>query len=345
MTWHEPGGSLFRLCRSGRPLCDISPYYRLPAGESSRGLAMCGCALSLWPTGTEHVSGCSEACVREEKQGCHLRESMNLKRALTAVLVLFTISGCQPPPRIDASSEEALKASIEEVRRALPEEKRNRFDESIIILNFKDVDLKGKLLDKLAGRSVTDGNTKGPLHGKTADEVIAEANRILAERREKERKQARAEIEELEARRKRSQEDREQLERFEVLRSRFFKERVGFLGPQPFVELSVRNGTAQTVSRVHFIGTLASPDRSIPWLRERFSYRVEDNLEPGQDGTWRMPMNPFSAWGTTDVPEDVVLTVEVDELEGPKAKTLYSRRGFGEADARRLTLLKEQYEL
>ncbi len=270
---------------------------------------------------------------------------MILKQVFITILVFGICSGCQPAPRIDASSEEAMQTSLERVREALPEKKRTRFDESLTILNFQEQGLKGDLLDRLGVPSRMDEEKKSLIHGKTADEIIAEANRVLTERREKEREQARAEVAELEARRARSEEDRTHLERFKVVRSRFFKERVGFLGPQPFVELTLRNGTSETVTRVHLTGTLSSPDRDVPWLRERFSCWNEDPLEPGEVATWKMPMNPFSAWGLTQVPEDVILTVELDELEGPKAKTLYSRRGFSPADAGRLKLLKEQYDL
>jgi len=238
-----------------------------------------------------------------------------------------------------------MAASLEQVRAALSEEERAKFDESVNVLTFNELDVRESLIRTLTGRSPAGDRKKNVLHGKTANEVIDEADRILEERRKKEREQALGEIAELREKKDRSREARAQLKKFKVLRSRFYKERVGFLGPQPFVELSVSNETGQVVSRAHFIGTLSSANRSIPWLKERFSYRIEDNLNPGQEGTWVIPMNPFSPWGTTDLPDDAVLTLDVDELEGPGAQTLYSRRGFTEADARRLERLREKYDL
>jgi len=267
-----------------------------------------------------------------------------LKRT-TLIVIFLAITACQPAPRVDTSSEEALKASLDRVRESLSEDQRVRFDEAVNMLTFRERDLKEALIRGLTGRSGTEEDAMNPLHGKTGKEIIDEAGRILEERRRKEREQALGEISELEKKRTHSREAREQLDRFKVVRSRFYKEPVGFLGPQPFVELTVRNGTAQVISRVHFVGTVGSPDRSIPWLKERFSYRLERNLEPGEEETWLIPMNPFSSWGTTDIPDDGVLTVEVFELEGPGGKSLYSRRGFSDEDMRRLIMLKEKYNL
>jgi hypothetical protein len=60
------------------------------------------------------------------------------------ILFIFTILlafGCGDP-KIDTSSDEKMKASIEQVRQSLPSNKRAEFDDAIKIIAFSSLDLK-----------------------------------------------------------------------------------------------------------------------------------------------------------------------------------------------------------
>jgi len=54
---------------------------------------------------------------------------MTLRRLLIPV-VLLLLAGCGPA-RIDASSDESMKRSIERIRAALPAEEKSRFDKAL----------------------------------------------------------------------------------------------------------------------------------------------------------------------------------------------------------------------
>ena len=99
--------------------------------------------------------------------------------------------------------------------------------------------------------------------------------------------------------------DRKMLEKFEVKRSRFYKRKKGkyYITEEPIVELTVHNGTDAAISRVYFKGTLASPNRSVPWLQDDINYGISGGLEPGETITWYLAPNMFSNWSTVKSPK------------------------------------------
>jgi hypothetical protein len=147
----------------------------------------------------------------------------------------------------------------------------------------------------------------------------------------------------LETKRAKSESAREQLKKFKVVRSRFYKREQEFMGKQPIIELTVKNGTDQAVSRAYFEGTLASPDRSVPWHKDTFNYDISGGLEPGEEATWKLAPNMFSDWGKVDAPPDAVFTVTVERIDGADGEAVYSTREFDESDRKRLAELKKKY--
>lgn len=256
-----------------------------------------------------------------------------------AVLSLALFLGACSKPTIDASTEESMKASIVQVRESLPQDKRAEFDRAMQIMTFSQVDLSSLMTDGAIGADSTISKMKSSLNGGTGEQVMAEAGRITQERKAKEREQALAEIKELQGKQASAKAAKADLSKFQVIRSRFYKEKRDFIGEQPVIELTVRNGTAHAVSRAYFVGTLASANRSVPWMKDDFNHSISAGLEPGEEKRWTLAPNMFSNWGSVDAPADAILTVEVEQLDGADGKTLFSTRDFTEDDAQRLAKL------
>lgn len=268
---------------------------------------------------------------------------MRLAQFFVLVSVI-AVTGCSEPT-IDASSEESLKSSVENVRESLPSSKQDEFDSAFQMIAMSRIDFADLMAEGQADTGLLEKRMRDAVHGKTADEVINEADRLREERRQREREQAIAEIQELEQKRQRTEAAREELKNFEVLRSRFYLEEREYMGAQPIIELNVRNGTEHAISRAYFEGTIASPDRSVPWHEDGFNYSISGGLEPGEEASWRLAPNQFSGWGSVDAPSDAIFTVTVDRLDGPDGEPVLSVREFSERDAERLEQLKRQYEL
>lgn len=263
------------------------------------------------------------------------------KAALLLGVIVILLSSCAK--KIDGSSEEAMKASITEIKNSLNDEKKEEFEKSIMLIMFHGLDF-GTLMQGGEVEEPT-SDIRSKLDGKTADDVIAEAERIRAEIEKKTKEQAKGEVEELYQKMEQAEKDKVMLAKFEVKRSRFYKQKQGtyFVTEEPIIELTVMNGTDKAVSRVYFVGTLASPNRSIPWIKDDFNYEISGGLEPGEEVTWHLIPSILSDWGKVDAPKDAVLTVEVKQLDGPDGEEMYSVNNFGEEEKERLEKLLTSY--
>jgi hypothetical protein len=260
------------------------------------------------------------------------------------LIILLSLAGCSEPT-VDATTDESMKASIAKVRAALPESKKAEYDEAIQLMAFSQINLKSLFSEGAAGSGNLEGKVKDAVHGKTGNQIIAEANQIKIEREKKQEEQAIQEIKELEEKKQNSSKAREQLKQFEVLRSRFYKKKKQYLGEQAIIEVSVRNGTQHAVSRVYFNGVLASPGRSVPWYEDSFNYSISGGLEPGEEASWSLAPNMFSGWGKAEAHEGAVFTVTVDRLDGAGGEAIFSANEFGEREEKRLSELKEKYNI
>lgn len=264
----------------------------------------------------------------------------------TCLLAVFASFACSSP-RIDTSSDDKMKSSMERVRSSLPEDRRAKFDEAVATIGMSKIDLGGALAAAMAGKTPNPeqmiGEAKAALNGKTADEIIAAADKIVAERKAKERDAALKEIAELVKERDAAKLAAAELAKFEILRAKFSQQK-DFIGmKQPRIELRVKNGTGKSISRAYFVGTLSSPGREVPWLKEDFNYPIAGGIEPGEEKTWQLAPNSFSPWGAVDAPKDAGLNVTVTRLDGPDGEPLFSTTDFTEEDAARLASLQKGY--
>lgn len=246
------------------------------------------------------------------------------------------LCGAACTKRIDTTTDESAQKSIKAVRDSLSAAEREKFDEALKVVAMSEVNFK----TLLSGDAPT--NMKRSLDGKTAGEVIAAAEALQREREERERKEALAEIAELEKQKDDAEKAKVELAKFVVTRARFYKEKQTYGRPEPVIELSMRNETKIPVSRAYFTGTLGSKGRAVPWLKEDFNYSISGGMEPGEWKQVRLAPNMFGDWGRVDAPEDAVLTVIVKRLDGADGKAAFDA-DFDEADEKRLAALQKTF--
>lgn len=255
---------------------------------------------------------------------------------------IFLLSSCAE--KIDGTSEESMKSSIESIKSSLSDDKKKEFENAIQTimlqnLNFSDL-IKGE-----EGADAVIKDVKSKLNGLTADEIIDEGKKIKAEIEVKKKEQAKIEIAELYENKSKAESNKEKLKGFEVIKSQFYKRKKGsyYVTYEPIIELIVKNGTDKAISRAYFEGTLASPNRSVPWLKDEFNYSISGGLEPNEEVTWRLAPNMFSDWGEVKAPKDAILTVDVLQLDDAEGNELYSVKIFGEEEKERLDELIKKY--
>lgn len=253
------------------------------------------------------------------------------------VLLALVLAGCADP-KIDSSSEEAMQESVARVRKSLPEDQRAAFDEALTVVGIGGMGLESLQL----GPEGILAQARTNLEGKTAQEILSQAAAIRAAREAKEREQALAEISELRAKRDAAAKAAEALKAFRVERSRLYKREQPYGLPEPVIELTVVNGTTKAISRAFFLGTVASPGRAVPWIKDDFNYSIAGGIEPGERASWSLGPNMFSKWGT-DVPADAVLTLEVTRLDGADGEPIWDSDGLSEIEVKRLAELEKKF--
>ena len=171
-------------------------------------------------------------------------KNMNIFRALIITAVLFLFSGCGNK-KIDSSTDENFKDSITAVKSQLSTEKKKEFEEAIRILSFSAI---GNLFAAVADPDGVQRKVRDKLHGKTADEIIAEARRIKAEK-EKERKKERVARQKAEL-----EEKRLATEKLKIAPKGAFGIKFGDVYTPPAVKSRDNTGSLTTGEAVYFIG-------------------------------------------------------------------------------------------
>lgn len=263
---------------------------------------------------------------------------------LTLLLMIVMLTGCGEPT-IDTTTDETMATSIESVKQALPLEKQKEFEEAIVLLSMNEIDFAALFTQGSEVGENLEKKVRAKLNGKTGQQVIDEALKIKQEKLAKEKEEALLRIKELEKLKLSTEQAKLELNKFKILNARFYKQKQDFIGDQPIIELKVKNGTAHSISRAYFIGTLKSTDREVPWLKESFNYKISGGLKPGEETTWSLSPNMFSKWGSVNAPKDAPILVEVTRLDGPDEKTLFTTSDFTENEETELEDLKNKYSL
>lgn len=113
------------------------------------------------------------------------------------------------------------------------------------------------------------------------------------------------------------------LANFEVTRSRFYWSEDRF-SREPVIDLTVRNGTGETVTRFRAQGVLSSPGRETPWVDDSFSYAIRGGMEPGETEQFKLAPNMFGAWASAPRDRtDMILTVSILSVEGADGEDLF----------------------
>lgn len=267
-----------------------------------------------------------------------------MKRLIVIIVFSIFMTGCGQKT-VDASTDESLKTSVEAMKKNLTTEQKTQFEDAVAVLAFSGV---GNIFEAAANPEGMERRMKDSLNGKTIDEIINEANLIVAERQKKEKEQAIIEVEEiksnivdLEQKRSDAENASESLTNFKVDRSRFYYQESSYTN-KPVIELTVTNNTENAVSRAYFEGVLSSPGRSVPWVQETFNYQIAGGLEPAETATWKLSPNMFGEWRNAPKDrKDMVLTVTVTRIDGADEKPIYDSE-FSENNDKELKTLKDR---
>jgi hypothetical protein len=252
-------------------------------------------------------------------------------RVVAALGLGIVVAGCGPQT-LETSTVEKLEKSLDDMRKQIELEQRDRLDEALKYLVGDSAIMEDEANPPHPELVLA---LYEPLKGMTADGMIAEARR----RRLEEVQTAVSELEQLKVG---SEGARVELDRFDLEKSRVYKRNRGFL-EWPVIEFKAENNTDQVVWLIHFRAALLRPGYDEPWLVEEFDQLVLNGLGPSERDLWRIEPEQQEWVTLIDPHPDFVFTLEIMRLEG-LGSTVIAATEWGDIEESRLALYNKTLE-
>lgn len=266
----------------------------------------------------------------------------SLLRLPALSLTMLVIAGCSDP-KIDTSSMPAAVVSVDKVRESLPAYKRNEFDQALTIIAMSSFSGVNILNPHRMNAAEIAESANAYMHGLTGDEIIERADKMLRERRARERDQALRTLNRLEEKEANAEQDRQQLTQVSIDQADYYLSTSPYGAPEPVIELAVANATEQTLSQLMLRGELSSPEQDTPWVDETFLYVISGGLAPGETGQWSLAPNRFGPWGDPQIPQDARLTITLEGVRDSEGNPLWNSPPLTESEAARLEALRKDF--
>ncbi|WP_332308446.1 DUF6694 family lipoprotein [Halomonas sp. GT] len=266
----------------------------------------------------------------------------SLLRLSALSLTTLMIAGCSDP-KIDTSSMPAAVVSVEKVRDSLPTYKRDEFDQALTIIamsSFSGIDLLNA--QRMNAAEIAE-SANAYMHGLTGDEIIERADKMLRERRAREREQALQTLDRLETKQARAKHDQQQRARVSIESADYYISTSPYGAFEPVIDLQVTNSSDQEVSELFLHGVLTSPGRETPWVDETFYYVIAGGLAPGETAQWSLAPNRFGPWGNDQIPRDTELTITLQGVNNAQGEPLWDSPSLSENEAAKLEALRAEY--
>lgn len=110
-----------------------------------------------------------------------------MKKMIISALAVLLLAGCNDP-KIDATTEDTLKSSLQEVRNSLDEADKPRFDKAVEVVALSNISIPELLQAKEKENDAFIQNKfKETLNGKSGKEVISLADEITRKQADEKR--------------------------------------------------------------------------------------------------------------------------------------------------------------
>ena len=102
---------------------------------------------------------------------------------------------------------------------------------------------------------------------------------------------------ELEAANRRLAEQQALIEKILITKPRFWFNAQKYGPDQAVISFTLENKTTIAIKGISMEGTLQTPGRSVPWLKDSFSHDIKGGVEPGERREFDLTPNMFGEWG------------------------------------------------
>lgn len=260
-----------------------------------------------------------------------------MKKLLPIILVIFLLIGCGSGMnrKIDASSQEKLKQSLELIKKELKADEYEKFQLAYRTVMFSNLGIGNNVFEALSKLSESlkqdDPKLFGNIDGKTPKQIIDMAiGQTDKQIKELERKKAVAEA------------SKANLVKITISNPKYSMRQNYFIS-QPIIDFTVTNNSGKPLSRIYYHGTLTTPGRSVPWIDEDFNNEISGGLENGESKHLVLQPNMFSPWTNKEAGsrKDTVFTITIVNAEDASKKNL--AEDFGKTEQNQLKALNDKF--
>lgn len=263
-------------------------------------------------------------------------------------LCLLALTGCSRgiDKKIDASSDAALSASLENVRASAKPEEVVALDAALKVLAVTDVSIgyEGGIvgaLEKIESQSVTQLRERfeSQVQGKSGRAIIAAAAQRKKEQAARDLPILEQELTMLSKLGAEREAGKEVLEKIAVTLPRFGYQPTP-TGKLAMLEFKITNNTEQRLTSLFLRGSAIDPGSSKVLFVDDINYKLPAGLASGETRDIRLPYSQPGKWNSPELARqnEIELAVEVVNAETAPGKKIVAH--FTHKDAERLTLLE-----
>jgi hypothetical protein len=193
-------------------------------------------------------------------------------------------------PRIDTSTDEKMKTSVENLKDSLNDDQKKKFEQAVTYIAWD-----GLTLGDIMSSDDTIKKIKDKFKNKSYDDIVEDAKKIVKKQ-----------IANLNNEKTASEAAKKSLEAIVVEKTTLTTDSSGFM-PRRILYLMVKNNTGQTLSTIAFNIKTFSPGREVPYLNDDFKYEIPGGIQSGERLEWQLQPNTFlnDEWNR-DVPNGII---------------------------------------
>lgn len=259
------------------------------------------------------------------------------------LIVLFT--GCIDN-KVDASSDKALKRSIEDIRKSLPSDKLKEFNEALTIVMFKDFDFRNTFLKQDILVDLELSKAKANLANKTADEIIAESKIIKKDKIIKRKEDLKEKINVLEEKKQKTRNFEDELNSKIQVSDISFNLLNNTEYSKGNISFNLSNNMDFTISSVEFELKFISPNRDVPWTTVTLYKSISGGIMPNEKTNIETYVSTSNIRGNKldNLPSDAVPVISITSIYNSSNKKIKEQDSFSNWDESQLQRLKKEYE-
>lgn len=235
-----------------------------------------------------------------------------MKKIVFLLILSLILQGCGDK-KVDSSSDESFRTSVESVKRELSDDQRKKFEEAVQAMAFSEI---GNIFQAAADPEGVQRRINDKLNGKTASQIIAEGEAVIEQRRASVRDKTKNE-EEIAAK-------NESL--LNCINSHVVFRNPRFEGTDgQWFKVDVTNNLSWAIRGYHVTYLIKGDNRSSPIKEDDIFMEISGGIEPGETKSIDVWADAdISSYKTTSIKTSIINLFDSEKRRLVDNRTIYN---------------------